>query len=60
MVRVIKSRSKIWAGHVARIGEMRNAFNIPDGKPEGKRPLCIHRYRWYDNIKSKKVKLPCA
>jgi hypothetical protein len=27
-----------WAGHVARIGEKRNAYRIKVGKPEGKRP----------------------
>jgi len=26
-------------GHVARMAEMRNAYIILDGKPEGKRPL---------------------
>jgi hypothetical protein len=26
-------------GHVARLGEMRNPYNILVGKPEGKRPL---------------------
>jgi hypothetical protein len=28
-----------WAGHVARIGEMRNTCVILVGKTEGKRPL---------------------
>jgi hypothetical protein len=28
-----------WVGHVASMGEMRNAYNILVGKPEGKRPL---------------------
>jgi hypothetical protein len=32
-------------------GEMRNAYKIFDGKPEGKRPLRRHRHRWEDNIK---------
>jgi hypothetical protein len=36
---VIKSRKMRWAEHVARMGEMRNAYNILVGKPEGKRPL---------------------
>jgi hypothetical protein len=27
------------AGHVARMGEKRNAYKILVGKPEGKRPL---------------------
>jgi hypothetical protein len=40
-----------WAGHVARMGEKRNAYRILVGKPEGKRPLGIPRRRWLDNIK---------
>jgi hypothetical protein len=40
-----------WAGHVARIGEKRNAYRILGGKPEGKRPLGRSRRRWVDNIK---------
>jgi hypothetical protein len=41
-----------WAGHVARIGEKRNADRILVGKPEGKRPLRRPRRRWLDNIKT--------
>jgi hypothetical protein len=44
------SRRMRWAGHVARI-EMRNAYMISLGKPEGKRPLGIPRSRCVDNIK---------
>jgi hypothetical protein len=32
------------AGHVARVGEKRNAYRVLMGKPEGKRPLGI--YPW--------------
>jgi hypothetical protein len=28
-----------WAGHVARVEEVRVAYNILVGKPEGRRPL---------------------
>jgi hypothetical protein len=38
IVRVIKSRM-IWAGHVARVGERRGAYNVLVGKSEGKGPL---------------------
>jgi len=38
-------------GHVARIGEIGNAYSILGGKPEGKRPLVRPRSRWEDNIK---------
>jgi hypothetical protein len=37
--RMIKSRRMRWAGHVARMGEKRNAYRILVGMPEGKRPL---------------------
>jgi hypothetical protein len=36
---------------VARKGEIRNAYRILIGKPEGKRPLGNSRHRWEDNIK---------
>jgi hypothetical protein len=38
IMRMIKPRRMIWAGHVARLREKRNAYKIL-GKPEGKRPL---------------------
>jgi hypothetical protein len=50
-IRVIKSRRIRWAGHAACIGEMRNAYNILSGKPEGNRPLGRPRHRWEDNIR---------
>jgi hypothetical protein len=40
-----------WAGHVARIGEKRNAYRLLMGKPEGKRPLGRPRRRWVNNIR---------
>jgi hypothetical protein len=40
-----------WAGHVARMGEMRNAYRMLLGKPECKRPLGRLKRRWVDNIK---------
>jgi hypothetical protein len=48
---MIKSRRMRWAGHVAPIGEKRNAYGILVGKLEGKRPLERARRRWMDNIK---------
>jgi hypothetical protein len=48
---VIKSRKFILMGHVARMGEMRNAYNILVGKPEEKIPLGRPRHRWEDNIR---------
>jgi hypothetical protein len=51
IVRVIKSRRMRWAGHVARMGEGKNAYRVLVGRPEGKRPLRRPRRRWNDNIK---------
>jgi hypothetical protein len=51
IIRIIKSRRIRWAGHVARMGEKRNAYRLLVGKPEGKRPLGSPRRRWVDNIK---------
>jgi hypothetical protein len=51
IIRLIKSRRMIWAGHVARMGENRNAYRILMVKSEGKRPLGRPRLRWVDNIK---------
>jgi hypothetical protein len=51
IIRMSKSRRMRWAGHVARMGEKRNAYRILVGNPEGKRPLGRPRHRWVDNIK---------
>jgi hypothetical protein len=51
IIRMIKSRRMRWAGHVARLGEKRNAYRILGEKAEGKRPLGRPRRRWVDNIK---------
>jgi hypothetical protein len=50
-IRMNKSRRMRWTGHVARMGEKRNAYRILVGKPEEKRPLGRPRHRWVDNIK---------
>jgi hypothetical protein len=36
IIRVIKARRMRWAGHVARIGEVRGAYNILVGRSEGR------------------------
>jgi hypothetical protein len=51
IIRIIKSRRIRWAGHVARIGEKRNAHRLLVGRPEGKRLLGRPRRRWVDNIR---------
>jgi hypothetical protein len=51
IVRVIKAKRMRWAGHVARMWEVRGAYNILFGRREGRRPLGRPRRRWKDNIK---------
>jgi hypothetical protein len=51
IITMIKSRRMRWAGHVARMGEKRNAYRILLGNPEGKRPLGRPKRRWVDNTK---------
>jgi hypothetical protein len=50
IIRIIKARRMRWAGHVARMGEKRNAYWLLVGKPEGWRPLGRPKRRWVDNI----------
>jgi hypothetical protein len=50
IIRVIKSRRMKCAGHVASMGEGRDAYRILVGRPEG-RPLGRPRRKWVDNIK---------
>jgi hypothetical protein len=48
---MLKSRRMRWAGHVARMGDKRNAYEILVGKPEVKIPLRRPTRTWVDNIK---------
>jgi hypothetical protein len=50
IVRVIKSRKMMWAGHVAHVVERRGIYRVLVGRPEGKGPLGRPRHRWEDNI----------
>jgi len=50
IIRVIKSRMW-WAGHVARMTAMTNAYKILVGKPGGRRPLRRPRCRWEDTVR---------
>jgi hypothetical protein len=51
IIRVIKSRRMMWAGHVTRMGKGRYVYRVLVGRPEGKRPLGKPRRRCEDNIK---------
>jgi hypothetical protein len=46
-----ESRSMRWAEHIARVEQMRNAYNILVGMPERKKLLGRSRRRWEDNIR---------
>jgi hypothetical protein len=41
----------IWAGHIALMVDMRNAYKISVGKHEGKKLIGRPRRRWEDNIR---------
>jgi hypothetical protein len=45
VIRLSKSWTVRSVGHVADMGEVRNAYRILAGKPEGKRPLGRLRHR---------------
>jgi hypothetical protein len=51
VIQVIKLRRMRWVGHVACMGDRRGAYKVLVRKPEGKRLLGRHRYKWGDNIK---------
>jgi hypothetical protein len=51
IIRIIKLRRMRWVGHVARMGEKRNACRLFVVNPEGKRPLGRPRRRWVDSIR---------
>jgi len=59
-MRLIKSRRKRWAGHVARMGEERGVYRVLVGKLEGKRPLGRPRRRWVDNIRMDLQEVGCG
>jgi hypothetical protein len=50
IIRIIKSRRMRCVGHIARMGEKRNAYRLV-GKPEGKKLLGRPRYRWVNNLR---------
>ena len=51
IIRNLKLRQLLWAGHVACMELSRNAYRALVGRPEGKRSLGRMRHRWEDNIK---------
>jgi hypothetical protein len=51
IIREIKSRRLRWPGHVAHMGEVRNAYKILVRKPVWKRPFGRPMHIWEDNIR---------
>jgi ADP-heptose:LPS heptosyltransferase len=49
--RMIKSKRMRWVGHIARMEDKRNAYEVLVETPVGKRPLGGPRHRWEDDIK---------
>jgi len=49
--RVIKSRRKLWAGLLVRVGERRGIYVVFVGENCGKEPHGQPRRRWEDSIK---------
>jgi hypothetical protein len=50
IIRAIKSKRIKSAGHVIRMVEMRNAYKILVGTPEGKIPLKRPRSKWEETV----------
>jgi hypothetical protein len=57
IIRIVKVRRMRWAGHVARMGEKRNAYTLLVGKPEGRKSLGRPRCKWLNNIRMDSVKV---
>jgi hypothetical protein len=49
IIRMTRLSRMRWAGHVANIGHMRNAYRMLVWKPERKRPPGRNRRRWEYN-----------
>lgn len=60
IIRVMKSTSVKWLGHVARVGDSRNACRIVAEELAGKRTLGRPVHRWEDVIKMDLRKRVCA
>jgi hypothetical protein len=60
IIRIIKSCSLRWAGHIARFWLCGGVYRVLVGKPEGKRPLERPRLKWEDNIKIDLQEVVCG
>jgi hypothetical protein len=60
IIRMIKSMRMGRGGHVARMVERTNTYNILVGEPEGKRPIGRPRRRLGDNIRMDLREIGCG
>jgi hypothetical protein len=60
IIRQIKSRRMRWAGHVARMGDERNMYQVWWESLEGKRPLGRPRRRWQCGINMDLMEIGCG
>ena len=59
IIKNLKRRRLRWAGHVAHMEILKNAYRILVGKPESERSLGRQRRRWEDNIKMDLMGMGC-
>jgi hypothetical protein len=57
IMRIRKSRRMRWAGHVARMGERRNAYRLLVENAGGKRPLGRPIHMWAGNVRMNLVEV---
>jgi len=60
ILRLIKSRRKRWAVHVARIGGESGVYRILVMKPEGRKSMGRPRRRWVENIRTDLQEVECG
>jgi len=60
ILRMIKSRRKRWAVHVARIGGESGVYRILVMKPEGRKSMGRPRRRWVENIRTDLQEVECG
>jgi hypothetical protein len=46
----IESKRMKWVGHVACVGEIKHAYNVFVGRPEGWRPLGRTKLGWEESL----------
>jgi hypothetical protein len=59
IIRMIKSKKRRWAGHVASMGERKGVHRVLVGKPEERVHFENPRCRWEDNIKKDVQEMGC-